>query len=180
MKSTELNEKSIQHPMPTGLIARCIDAGIAVSAQEVQILYDELLKYLWLGRFAYGGKPTPMFSERIDSVWHEWILFTKDYAAACFGIFGVFMHHEPVGSQRKSIEEEVANMIEFTKIYEQHFGELPAIWNINEHIINRTMPKRVCLDPVEQCEVLGRLHLSSSPLNSADYVEISGVVQPDR
>jgi hypothetical protein len=35
-------------------------------------------------------------SERVDEGWHNFILFTKDYADFCQSNFGHFIHHTPL------------------------------------------------------------------------------------
>jgi hypothetical protein len=34
-------------------------------------------------------------SERIDKIWHEFIMFTKDYNNFCIEVLGAFIHHVP-------------------------------------------------------------------------------------
>ena len=36
-----------------------------------------------------------MPSQVVDDLWHEFILFTRDYGAFCQRAFGQFLHHTP-------------------------------------------------------------------------------------
>jgi hypothetical protein len=41
-----------------------------------------------------------MPSQVVDDAWHEFILFTRQYARFCRGAFGRFLHHTPAEAMR--------------------------------------------------------------------------------
>lgn len=67
-----------------------------------------------------------MFSAFVDSVWHNHILFTKDYTEFCLAVFGHYLHHEPNDNEKAT--NSASSFDTFTKNYEKHFGSLPKIW----------------------------------------------------
>jgi len=68
---------------------------------EAEELFREMLKWLYLcGRGATDGPEGLMLVvhpeiEKIDWMWHTFLLFTRDYAEFCDRYFGVFLHHMP-------------------------------------------------------------------------------------
>lgn len=66
-----------------------------------------------------------MASPVIDAVWHEFILFTDDYAAFCEHFFRQFIHHMPSTSVKPLHEDGERR---FTNGYASAFGQPPAIW----------------------------------------------------
>lgn len=70
--------------------------------REAERIFREMLKWLYLCyRSNSGGHSglalvmTPEI-EKIDWMWHTFILFTCDYADFCEEHFGFFVHHTPV------------------------------------------------------------------------------------
>lgn len=99
--------------------------------------FEEVLKYLWLSqKHALDLKeeqnnefPSECFMPRsmqeIDEMWHEFILFTKDYTTFCTTYFGQYMHHAPnifdnIPRVRAEVEVDVEKLIHY--IYD-HLGE---------------------------------------------------------
>lgn len=55
-------------------------------------LFKDVLRFLWI--HSHEGEPfTP--SVAIDEVWHEFILFTREYRDFCEQYLGRFVHHCP-------------------------------------------------------------------------------------
>ncbi|QED47864.1 glycine-rich domain-containing protein [Cytobacillus dafuensis] len=54
--------------------------------------YLELKKYFVLNSLI---KSVPMFSEAVDEVWHEMLMFTKDYEKFSQNFYKDFLHHTP-------------------------------------------------------------------------------------
>ncbi|WP_338752775.1 hypothetical protein [Bacillus sp. FJAT-52991] len=52
----------------------------------------ELKRYFILAKIL---KTVPMFSEEVDEVWHEMLMFTKDYETFSNKFYGNFLHHTP-------------------------------------------------------------------------------------
>lgn len=55
----------------------------------------------------------------IREVWHEYLLFTKEYSESCHELFGKFIHHHPINESA-----ELKNAFNFTaEVYRRLFGE---------------------------------------------------------
>ncbi|MGM7636826.1 hypothetical protein [Bacillus sp. Hm123] len=52
----------------------------------------ELKRYFILAKIL---KTVPMFSEEVDEIWHEMLMFTQDYDTFCHKFYGEFLHHTP-------------------------------------------------------------------------------------
>jgi hypothetical protein len=74
-----------------------------LSAEEA---WQEMLKYLWLSQKHAADRQENVANLpsrcimlqsmlEIDQMWHEFILFTKDYQDFCWQYFGAFIHHLP-------------------------------------------------------------------------------------
>lgn len=63
-----------------------------VSEEVAQGKFTELKKFLILCAVS-SGAISP--SKEMDDVWHEFILFTRDYYNFCNMFFGKMIHHQP-------------------------------------------------------------------------------------
>jgi hypothetical protein len=86
-----------RHP---GVIRRyCLDHH--ATEKEAEELFREMLKWLYLcyrnAADHPDGAPCALYSEieKIDWMWHTFLLFTRDYADFCHEHFGFFIHHVP-------------------------------------------------------------------------------------
>lgn len=59
-----------------------------------------LREYFHLCRLAGPKKMVAMPSQAVDVVWHEFILFTRDYHSFCKQALGRFLHHTPAEAMR--------------------------------------------------------------------------------
>jgi hypothetical protein len=72
--------------------------GSPAQAEEV---FQEMLKWLYLGsrrladNRATAGCVMTEEIEKLDWMWHTFLLFTRDYTAFCESYFGFFLHHVP-------------------------------------------------------------------------------------
>ncbi|WP_050184336.1 hypothetical protein [Domibacillus robiginosus] len=71
--------------------ARLIEKG-RVSEQSFSWYQLELKRFFILSAIM---KNVPMYSAKVDAIWHDMILFTKDYAAFCEQFHGTMIHHTP-------------------------------------------------------------------------------------
>ena len=71
-------------------------------AQRGEVL-EGLRDYFQLCRMA-GRRMVAMPSQAVDDAWHEFILFTRQYARFCKGAFGRFLHHTPAEAMRTPTE----------------------------------------------------------------------------
>ena len=83
----------------------------------------EFKRYMALVGLGYRG--LGMASSLVDEVWHDFILFTREYAGFCQAAFGEFIHHVPRTS-RDPLPEPAPER--FVTAYEEAFGPLPAVW----------------------------------------------------
>jgi len=82
--------------------------------QEAEEVFRETLKWLYLCDQAAAGGPdgfactiTPEL-EKVDWMWHTFLLFTRDYADFCERHFGTFIHHVPNEDEDEAAQEEEA------------------------------------------------------------------------
>lgn len=66
-----------------------------VSKRGAHRRFVEMLKFLDV---CATSEETVSPPPRVDHAWHEFILFTRDYAAYCEERFGFFIHHDPAES----------------------------------------------------------------------------------
>ena len=88
----------------------------------------ELKKFFALSKLY--GQSMAMTSPRIDEVWHQFILFTRDYHKFCDDFIGRYFHHDPNIPSRmnnSAIHESYHN---FINAYTQTYGDIPSIWGI--------------------------------------------------
>ena len=88
---------AFRHP---GVIRRyCKDHG--ASPAEAEEVFQEMLKWLYLGSCCTADTEATARCvitreiEKLDWMWHTFLLFTLDYAAFCDRYFGFFLHHVP-------------------------------------------------------------------------------------
>lgn len=98
------------------------------SADEATSLFSEVKKYLVLCE-VHRASTIPMFSRRVDEVWHQFVLFTAHYDAFARSYFGKFVHHNPVeaATDADNLVPEMT-FAEFRAAYEALFGALPDAW----------------------------------------------------
>ena len=75
-----------------------------VGPSEAEGIFRETVKFLWLTQ--EGGVFIPDDLLILDEMWHNFILFTREYQAFCQEHFGAFNHHAPATRRQK--EEEKA------------------------------------------------------------------------
>jgi hypothetical protein len=83
-----------RYQFPTGLFAKLRQHHPKLTQRDCQLVSRALRQY-FLAHHRSGRLFVSMPSEVVDSLWHEFILYTKDYQAFCDQAFGQFMHHSP-------------------------------------------------------------------------------------
>jgi hypothetical protein len=63
------------------------------SPEKTVELFGEMKKFMYLCATNDGAMAPP---EDIDEIWHNFILFTGDYADYCQDTVGMFLHHQPL------------------------------------------------------------------------------------
>lgn len=82
------------------------------------------------GLFGLGYRGLAMTSPKVDDVWHQFILFTPQYARFCEEYLGNFLHHTPETSHTGLGDGKSDGIRKFVRAYSEVFGELPEIWNL--------------------------------------------------
>ena len=91
---------------PPGLLERLHQRRPDLSLKDRQLV-ARALRQFFLVYLTSGYKHISMPSQVVDDLWHEFILYTKNYDAFCQKAFGRYMHHTPAAvlgeSQRSNI-----------------------------------------------------------------------------
>lgn len=82
------------HQFPAGLFGKLRTKYPDLTQKDCQLVTRALRQY-FLAHLKSGCKFVSMPSQVADELWHEFILYTKDYAHFCDKAFGRFMHHTP-------------------------------------------------------------------------------------
>jgi len=105
-----------------GVIERyCQEYG--ASRAEAEEVFGEMLKWLYLAYRSKADNRTDVVCaifpevEKIDWMWHTFILFTWDYTQFCEAFFGFYLHHSPTMDgdvpTKEVVEERVTKLFEF-------------------------------------------------------------------
>lgn len=97
-----------------------------VSDDEFEWRLFELKRYFFLNSFL---KSTPMFSSKVDEVWHEMLMFTKQYEGFSDRFLGKMLHHtpnlepEPAPQERAFFDWVFAQLFEITEYTWEAWGD---------------------------------------------------------
>ena len=92
--------------LPAGLFIKLRDRHPGLSPKDCQLVAQGLRQF-FLAYLQSGGRFVSMPSQVVDTLWHEFILYTREYQRFCAAAFGRFLHHSPavtLGSVRLSNE----------------------------------------------------------------------------
>lgn len=79
---------------PPGLLKKLAAHHPNLSAEQIDSIAAGLRQYF--RAYVKGGfKSISMPSQAVDDLWHEFILYTRDYQTFCNRAFGRFLHHTP-------------------------------------------------------------------------------------
>lgn len=112
------------------LIEKLLKDHVVQTSEEAEILFSEVKRYIVLTQVD-TSKIWEMYSLRIDEAWHQFILFTTQYADFCRRFFGRYVHHSPSNAPeaRTAKAVPVASFPIFSERYEELFGSsLPDVW----------------------------------------------------
>lgn len=87
---------------PRGLFERLRKQRPELQLRDCQLVAHALRQF-FLSHLKSGRRFVAMPSQVADDLWHEFILFTRNYQVFCEKAFGQFMHHTPavaLGSQK--------------------------------------------------------------------------------
>jgi hypothetical protein len=101
---------------------------------DYNLYFCELKKFLALS-YLYVDEPFSMVNKQIDSLWHQFILFTREYQDFCNRYFGKFIHHSPSlpeGDPKIDLTKEKERAEKFFQIYFVTFGQPADLWFSDE------------------------------------------------
>lgn len=81
--------------LPDAVLERFKQKHPALDDKQCASVRDGLQQYFRICQLA-GGRFVSMPSQVVDDLWHEFILFTRNYERFCGQAFGRFLHHTPV------------------------------------------------------------------------------------
>ncbi|MBU0688108.1 MAG: hypothetical protein KJ850_11225 [Gammaproteobacteria bacterium] len=83
------------YQLPDAVLERFRQKRSGLSAEQERRVRDALYQYFHICQRA-RGKFVSMPSQVVDDLWHDFILFTRNYERFCDKAFGRFLHHTPV------------------------------------------------------------------------------------
>jgi hypothetical protein len=89
---------------PPGLLEKLVKLRPDLTLKDRQLV-ARALRQFFLVYHKSGHKQVSMPSQVVDELWHEFILYTKNYQAFCQKAFGRYMHHTPaavLGANQRS------------------------------------------------------------------------------
>ena len=114
-----------------GVLAAKISKALnIVEPALITLALQEVVKFLYLVAY-FEQKLTP--SEPVDKVWHEFILFTREYARFCENHFDRFIHHSPGGDESVNCSQYRQTIA----LYHVNFG-VPSelFWNVSNEKVS--------------------------------------------
>ena len=112
------------------LIDKLLKDHVVDSTEEAEVLFSEVKKYLLLAS-SDREKIWKMYSLRVDEVWHQFILYTREYMNFCDRFFGRYIAHSPSNAPKPEglDKAEATSFVQFVSKYEELFGSsLPDVW----------------------------------------------------
>ena len=102
----------------TGVVER-IERTTTLSKEQAEVLFEDTKQFLYLcARHPEVTIPT----KALDEGWHNFILFTEDYANFCETILGKFVHHRPTSPKDSVPERQQAAYESMLRIATGEFG----------------------------------------------------------
>jgi len=94
-----------------------------------ELVLREYRRFLDICRSNPNDRISP--SPVVDELWHDHILHTADYKDFCDKHIGRFIHHAPVGLDKRC--DDIMTYVQFSFVYEHRFGETPSefVWPLN-------------------------------------------------
>lgn len=83
-----------RYPWPRGLLDKLAAHHPGFTRKETALV-SEGLRQFFLAYLNSGRREVAMPSQVADDLWHEFILYTRDYGRFCNKAFGRFLHHTP-------------------------------------------------------------------------------------
>ncbi len=81
--------------LPAAVVARTHAKRPELTREQMALVQQGLQQYFQICVMA-GGRFVSMPSQAVDDLWHDFILFTRQYERFCEQAFGQYLHHTPV------------------------------------------------------------------------------------
>jgi len=109
-----------------------------IEERQARALFEDMLTYLWIStKHDFDRQAQPdnvhlqfhfvMHEEMrpIDDMWHNFILYTRDYTIFCNQYFGSYIHHQPdIAIDHVPTQSEFTdNMEKYLAYIYEHLGE---------------------------------------------------------
>lgn len=110
---------------------KLLERRLVTSRDEAAALFDEIKRFLVLQEMN-RDRSLPMYSERLDEVWHHFVLFTREYTDWCRRHFGRYLNHLPQNAPAMDSVARGAEMSldELRAAYQGLYGvPMPALWD---------------------------------------------------
>ena len=88
-----------KYALPKGLDVRFLNRRPGLTPQQVDMVNNALRQYFKIA-LAANRKMVAMPSQAADDLWHEFILYTRNYQAFCDRAFGRYLHHTPAEAMK--------------------------------------------------------------------------------
>lgn len=92
------------------IVARFVK-NYGVDKEQANIIFDDVKRWLWLAyKVRAEGIKKPLVIDAqlvvLDEMWHNFILFTREYSHFCKELFGQYLHHSPNTESNKKKEAD--------------------------------------------------------------------------
>lgn len=94
LKENQRAEYIRTYAWPPGLLDKLTQKYPRFARKETALV-SQGLRQFFMAYLKSGRKYVAMPSQVADDLWHEFILYTRDYQAFCDKAFGRFLHHTP-------------------------------------------------------------------------------------
>jgi hypothetical protein len=89
------------YKLPPGLFEKLRKKHPHLSQKDCQLV-GHALRQFFIAYLKAQKKDVAMPSQAVDDLWHEFILYTRNYAQFCRRAFGGFLHHTPAVMMSKA------------------------------------------------------------------------------
>lgn len=137
----------LTHEIPERVLRKAMKGGHFNDLEEAKIAGQEWLKYVAL--CCSSSDKIGMISEKVDEIWHAYILFSREYFAFSRDVLKMdYFHHAPNVENQKGAKYACGGGpsgpknagANFIRHYRETFGDLPEIW------------KQKCIDNSATCK----------------------------
>lgn len=103
------------------------------SGEALREMELEVKRFLALALFEPKAGHRIVVSEKIDTLWHYFILHTHVYHRFCADVYGAYLHHIPILPAQKA--ELGPDYLKTRQLYERYFGPPPShLWGDSQQI----------------------------------------------